>query len=101
MTQITPEMVEKGEVVACGNCKHYIPTQPMQGACRAHPPTAHVIATPQGIGNVTAYPEVKKLDVGCGEHPRRLNPMVTEAPVPSIPKFDFGKLKPVSTGGKM
>ena len=56
---------------ACSTCTHGVtglaPDKSLIVECRRFPPTLAIIASPQGLVNIVAFPQVKG-DAYCGEH---------------------------------
>jgi hypothetical protein len=61
----------------CANCIYFKvnPKDMRQGFCRRMPPTPLVIAAPQGIAQMCAYPQTMATE-WCGEH--RAKPLPVE-----------------------
>lgn len=57
-------------VETCGSCEHF---RSIKGVtyCGAHPPTVHVVMTPQGPGYLDQYPTVRETSPRCGEYRKR------------------------------
>ena len=64
-------------LATCSSCQHWIPQRANGGAivsdtgipgeCHCHPPSAHLLATPQGVTTITTFP-LPHSSMWCGEY---------------------------------